>query len=199
MGTRFAEPVILNLHATWEESDTRTPLICFLSMGSDPTDQIEALAKNLELGKTPCWKFLFHVFIYLNRKKELMSRIPIASLCPQTAERYQWDKDKRCMQGNCSRHQWRRWVTLDGGGMFFSSWVADDVWAVTAGRLGPSAKLPSGSGVHGRTAWHCYNRRSPAWYLQGVDHHRATRSLLHHTATGNTAVTAWRFQTRVLF
>ncbi|XP_075877996.1 dynein axonemal heavy chain 8-like [Nelusetta ayraudi] len=49
MGTRFAEPVILNLHATWEESDTRTPLICFLSMGSDPTDQIEALAKNLEL------------------------------------------------------------------------------------------------------------------------------------------------------
>lgn len=52
MGTRFAEPVLLNLHATWEESDTRTPLICFLSMGSDPTDQIEALAKNLELGET---------------------------------------------------------------------------------------------------------------------------------------------------
>lgn len=51
MGSRFAEPVILNLHATWEESDSRTPLICFLSMGSDPTDQIEALAKNLELGK----------------------------------------------------------------------------------------------------------------------------------------------------
>lgn len=58
MGTRFAEPVLLNLHATWEESDTRTPLICFLSMGSDPTDQIEALAKNLELGRTQCFKFL---------------------------------------------------------------------------------------------------------------------------------------------
>ncbi|XP_076601065.1 dynein axonemal heavy chain 8-like [Chaetodon auriga] len=49
MGMRFAEPVILNLHSTWEESDPRTPLICFLSMGSDPTDQIEALAKKLQL------------------------------------------------------------------------------------------------------------------------------------------------------
>ncbi|XP_063079703.1 dynein axonemal heavy chain 8-like isoform X2 [Engraulis encrasicolus] len=49
MGMRFADPVILNLEATWEESDTRTPLICFLSMGSDPTNQIEALAKKLRL------------------------------------------------------------------------------------------------------------------------------------------------------
>ncbi|XP_067331791.1 dynein axonemal heavy chain 8-like [Channa argus] len=49
LGGRFAEPVILNLHSTWEESDPQTPLICFLSMGSDPTDQIEALAKNLHL------------------------------------------------------------------------------------------------------------------------------------------------------
>ncbi|KAM9349881.1 dynein axonemal heavy chain 8-like [Symphorus nematophorus] len=49
MGMRFAEPVLLNLHSTWEESDPRTPLICFLSMGSDPTEQIEALAKKLQL------------------------------------------------------------------------------------------------------------------------------------------------------
>lgn len=51
MGMRFAEPVILNLHSTWQESDPRTPLICFLSMGSDPTEQIEALAKKLQLGE----------------------------------------------------------------------------------------------------------------------------------------------------
>lgn len=51
---RFAEPVILNLHSTWEESDPRTPLICFLSMGSDPTEQIEALAKKLQLGEFYC-------------------------------------------------------------------------------------------------------------------------------------------------
>ncbi|XP_019712193.1 dynein heavy chain 8, axonemal [Hippocampus comes] len=50
MGDRFAEPVLLNLLGTWEESDIRTPLICFLSMGSDPTNQIEALAKKLNIG-----------------------------------------------------------------------------------------------------------------------------------------------------
>ncbi|XP_037131069.1 dynein heavy chain 8, axonemal-like [Syngnathus acus] len=50
MGARFAEPVLLNLQGTWEESDIRTPLICFLSMGSDPTNQIEALGKKLNVG-----------------------------------------------------------------------------------------------------------------------------------------------------
>ena len=30
----------------WEESDNRAPMICFLSMGSDPTDNIERLAKS---------------------------------------------------------------------------------------------------------------------------------------------------------
>uniref|UniRef100_A0A2K5CY30 Dynein axonemal heavy chain 8 n=1 Tax=Aotus nancymaae TaxID=37293 RepID=A0A2K5CY30_AOTNA len=46
---KYTEPVILNLEKTWEESDTRTPLICLLSMGSDPTNQIDALAKKLKL------------------------------------------------------------------------------------------------------------------------------------------------------
>ncbi|XP_067841426.1 dynein axonemal heavy chain 8-like [Heptranchias perlo] len=49
MGAKFAEPVILNLETTWEESDVQTPLICFLSMGSDPSNQIEGLAKKLEI------------------------------------------------------------------------------------------------------------------------------------------------------
>ena len=57
MGMRFADPVLLNLEHTWEESDTRTPLICFLSMGSDPTNQIDALAKKLRLGE-PCSLYL---------------------------------------------------------------------------------------------------------------------------------------------
>uniref|UniRef100_A0A8C7NSW9 Dynein, axonemal, heavy chain 5 n=1 Tax=Oncorhynchus mykiss TaxID=8022 RepID=A0A8C7NSW9_ONCMY len=34
---------------TWEESDPRTPLICFLSMGSDPTDSIIVLGKRLKI------------------------------------------------------------------------------------------------------------------------------------------------------
>ncbi|XP_064627182.1 dynein axonemal heavy chain 5-like isoform X2 [Lineus longissimus] len=45
MGVRYAEGVILNMEAMWEESDTRTPMVCFLSMGSDPTDNIERLGK----------------------------------------------------------------------------------------------------------------------------------------------------------
>uniref|UniRef100_A0A8C3MSF3 Uncharacterized protein n=1 Tax=Geospiza parvula TaxID=87175 RepID=A0A8C3MSF3_GEOPR len=46
---KYTEPVILNLRKTWEESDMRTPLICFLSMGSDPTDQINSLSRKLHL------------------------------------------------------------------------------------------------------------------------------------------------------
>lgn len=48
---KYTEPVILNLEKTWEESDTRTPLICFLSMGADPTIQIDSLARKLRLGR----------------------------------------------------------------------------------------------------------------------------------------------------
>ena len=51
MGPMYAEAVLLNLEATWGESDTRTPLICFLSMGSDPTNQIENLCKKKQIGK----------------------------------------------------------------------------------------------------------------------------------------------------
>ncbi|KAM8811434.1 dynein axonemal heavy chain 5 [Eudromia elegans] len=49
MGEKYAEGVILDLEKTWEESDPHTPLICFLSMGSDPTDSIIALGKRLKI------------------------------------------------------------------------------------------------------------------------------------------------------
>ncbi|XP_063774922.1 dynein axonemal heavy chain 8 [Pseudophryne corroboree] len=49
LDVKYTEPDILNLESTWKESDNRTPLICFLSMGSDPTNQINALAKKLKL------------------------------------------------------------------------------------------------------------------------------------------------------
>uniref|UniRef100_A0A8P0PHV9 Dynein axonemal heavy chain 5 n=1 Tax=Canis lupus familiaris TaxID=9615 RepID=A0A8P0PHV9_CANLF len=49
MGERYTEGVILDLEKTWEESDPRTPLICLLSMGSDPTDSIIALGKRLKI------------------------------------------------------------------------------------------------------------------------------------------------------
>uniref|UniRef100_A0A3Q2U2R5 Dynein axonemal heavy chain 5 n=1 Tax=Fundulus heteroclitus TaxID=8078 RepID=A0A3Q2U2R5_FUNHE len=49
MGENYTEGVILDLEKMWEESDPRTPLICFLSMGSDPTDSITALGKKLKI------------------------------------------------------------------------------------------------------------------------------------------------------
>ena len=51
LGMAYAEGIVLNMEAMWAESEKRTPLICFLSMGSDPTDNIINLAKKLNL---PC-------------------------------------------------------------------------------------------------------------------------------------------------
>ncbi|XP_026672559.1 dynein heavy chain 8, axonemal-like [Ceratina calcarata] len=49
LGERYAESVITLLDVMHEESRPDTPMICFLSMGSDPTPSIEQLAKNLEI------------------------------------------------------------------------------------------------------------------------------------------------------
>ncbi|XP_062925653.1 dynein axonemal heavy chain 5 [Mobula hypostoma] len=53
MGEKYAEGVVLDMEKTWEESDRYTPLICFLSMGSDPTDSIIALGKRVKI-ETRC-------------------------------------------------------------------------------------------------------------------------------------------------
>ena len=49
MGEEFAEGVMLDLEEMWGESSIRVPMICFLSMGSDPTTQIVNLAKKKKL------------------------------------------------------------------------------------------------------------------------------------------------------
>ena len=49
MGEEFAEGVVLDLEEMWGESSIRVPMICFLSMGSDPTTQIVNLAKKKKL------------------------------------------------------------------------------------------------------------------------------------------------------
>ena len=61
LGPAYAEGVILDLEKTWEESDERTPLICFLSMGSDPTNAIESLAKRHKLGRISSSSFTVNV------------------------------------------------------------------------------------------------------------------------------------------
>ena len=50
-GERFTEAVILDFELMLEESNPRIPLIGLLSMGSDPTKEIENMAKRMELGK----------------------------------------------------------------------------------------------------------------------------------------------------
>lgn len=45
-GQQYAEGLVLDLDAMLAESDPRTPMVCLLSMGSDPTENIERLAKS---------------------------------------------------------------------------------------------------------------------------------------------------------
>lgn len=49
LGAKYAEPVITLLDVMHSESRPNTPMICFLSMGSDPTPSIEQLAKRKEI------------------------------------------------------------------------------------------------------------------------------------------------------
>lgn len=51
LGPEYGEPCILDLEVTWGESEPTTPLICILSIGSDPSPQIATLAKAKEIGK----------------------------------------------------------------------------------------------------------------------------------------------------
>lgn len=52
LGPEYGEACILDLEVTWQESECRTPLICVLSIGSDPSPQITALAKLKEIRKS---------------------------------------------------------------------------------------------------------------------------------------------------
>lgn len=49
LGAQYAEAVITLLDVMHSESRPDTPMICFLSMGTDPSPSIEQLAKNMEI------------------------------------------------------------------------------------------------------------------------------------------------------
>lgn len=51
LGREYAEGVILDMEQMWEESTNRIPMICFLSMGSDPSNNIDALARKHKISK----------------------------------------------------------------------------------------------------------------------------------------------------
>jgi dynein heavy chain len=48
MGAKYNDPVVTHMKEMLEESRPSTPLLCLLSLGSDPTNQILALAKKLD-------------------------------------------------------------------------------------------------------------------------------------------------------
>ena len=58
MGTKYAEGVILDMEKMLEESTIRIPMVCFLSMGSDPTNDIDMLSRKLQISKHCCIKAL---------------------------------------------------------------------------------------------------------------------------------------------
>lgn len=71
LGPEYGEMQILDLEVTWSESEPRTPLVCILSIGSDPTSQIATLAKNKNIGKLIIKKYflpvsLSNVFLVLS-------------------------------------------------------------------------------------------------------------------------------------
>lgn len=49
LGPRFVESVMFDIEEMYNESRTTSPLICFLSMGSDPSSLIENTAKKMEI------------------------------------------------------------------------------------------------------------------------------------------------------
>ena len=51
MGVKYAEGVILNIEEMWKESTLRVPMVCFLSMGSDPTNDIDQLSRKHNLSE----------------------------------------------------------------------------------------------------------------------------------------------------
>ncbi|XP_035827717.1 dynein heavy chain 8, axonemal, partial [Aplysia californica] len=69
-GERFTEAVVLDMELMLEETTPRIPLIGLLSMGSDPTNEIENLSKRLEID--------FHA-ISMGQGQEVHSRKLIAN------------------------------------------------------------------------------------------------------------------------
>ncbi|KAK5640655.1 hypothetical protein RI129_011466 [Pyrocoelia pectoralis] len=73
LGTQYGEPPILDLEVTWSESSPEIPLICILSIGSDPSPQILSLAKTKDISGG--WVLLQNVHLSLPFASEVMTMI----------------------------------------------------------------------------------------------------------------------------
>lgn len=86
LGNRFADPVIVDYDVLLLESRPLTPIICFLSMGSDPTQSIEKLAKTNGM-KVSC--------ISMGQGQEIHAR----KLIQESAENGSWVLLQNCHLG----------------------------------------------------------------------------------------------------
>jgi len=50
MGPRYIEPILLDLRGIVDESTSKSPLVCLLTAGADPSSSIEEVAKKMGLG-----------------------------------------------------------------------------------------------------------------------------------------------------
>ena len=67
LGADYLESSVLDIDSMLEESDNRIPLICLLSIGSDPTPQIEAMS-SLNHSNT----IIFYLISTINIEHKLM-------------------------------------------------------------------------------------------------------------------------------
>lgn len=127
MGEKYTEGVILDLEKTWEEADPRTPLIGFLSMGSDPTDSIIALGKRLKIETR---------YVSMGQGQEVHARKllqqTMANVSIPSQDPNKHDQALKCI------------ITLHfiNDSSQLTSWFF-------AGRLGIASELPSGTRLHG--------------------------------------------------
>ncbi|KAG8199526.1 hypothetical protein JTE90_009368 [Oedothorax gibbosus] len=115
MGQVYADPVILNMDAMWSESTPRSPLICLLTMGSDPTQQIESLAKS---------KGLYFGAISMGQGQEIHAR----KLMDQNMEKGGWMLLQNCHLGlDFMDELLDRILTTENVDSTFRCWITTEV------------------------------------------------------------------------
>jgi dynein heavy chain len=87
LGPAFAEGVILDIERMSKESNNRTPMIGLLSLGSDPTNSIESLAKKSHLGTLPAFgDSALLVLISLSTEEFLYYITVLFNVCVETTD-----------------------------------------------------------------------------------------------------------------
>lgn len=108
MGDKYADGVILDLEKMWYESTARSPMVCLLSLGSDPTNNIESLAKKHKLGN-----FLsLYMVSYFSDKLQIMHKtILLVNLMESLLQELSMNKQRLyyfcCIQCIVFKDKWK--------------------------------------------------------------------------------------------